>query len=108
MARFTLVGRHPLGRTKVRRPRHAELTLVVQLEGFRGHIAGRVVRQGHVRTLGLRGDGGVFSVLGLGESEVVGAVPFGAAGFCNVPQGRTFSGVPSTVCQLLLLARPVI
>lgn len=83
VACFTLVRRDPLGWSKVRRPCRAELTLIVQLVRFCSRVAGRVVWQGYVRTLGFRGDGlavagavSAFSVFRLRESEIIGAVPF--------------------------------
>lgn len=115
VARFGLVRGDPLGGAKVGRPRRGELALTVGLEGLRGRVAGRVVRQRYVSTLGFCGDGlavagavSVVSFFGLGQSEVVGAVPLGAAGFGEVPQGWTFSSEPSTVCELLLLTLPAI
>lgn len=71
-----------------------------------------MVGQRHVRTLGVGGAGlaaaagpvDVLSVLRLGQSQVVGAVPLGAAGFGDVPQGCAVSAEPSAVCELRLLS----
>lgn len=112
VACFTLVRGYQLGGSDVRWAHGPELTLVVRLEGFCSHVAGRVVGQCYVRTLWLRGGSGlavpVFPVFRLRESQIVGAVPLRAAGFCDVPQRCTFLSVPSIVWQLLLLTLHVI
>ena len=83
MTCFTRVRRDPLGGSDMRRPCCGKLTLIVKLERFCSHIAGRVVWQGDMGTMGIGGDGlavagavSAVSVLGLRESEIVGAVPF--------------------------------
>lgn len=114
VACFPLV-RSPLAGSKVRQPCCTKLTLAVQLKRFCRHIAGRVVWQAYMGTLRIRGCGlavtgevSAFSILWLRESKIIRAVPFWAAGFCNVPQVCTFSSVPSTVCHLLLLTLPAV
>lgn len=71
-----------------------------------GRVGGRLVGGGpvgqrHVSALGVRGHD-ALPVLGVGEGQVVGAVPLGAAGFGEVPRWAALVGTPPVARRLLL------
>ena len=92
-----LVGGAPQGRARAGRRHPAGLAPAAGLEAVRG---------GRQRRLGLRGRGRALAVLGLGQRQIIGAVPLGAAGFGELPERGAVLGQPPAVGPLRLLSLP--
>lgn len=106
MAHFALVRGGPRGRARGGRGRCGRRALAVG--GFRSSVAGSVAGQRYLRMLGLGGRGlAAVRVFGLGERQVVGAVPLGAAGFREAPQRGAVFREAATAGQLWRLPLPV-